>query len=185
MTWKGQIIPGCRPPSGEQPPLCNTVRALRTAYRVTVRRPFPDFWQGGFPVLFRAAARWTLRCRGVGGAHSFGFRERHLGFLFALSFFSLALRPANCSWMASLGRGVCPATHIIHRRVGRCSGGRAMGGRQRSHNSNYNLFVMFFVLFKCLVVFIIFLVKTFEVVGTPGLLCMCVLKLGGGRGVRG
>ena len=81
------------------------------------------------------------------------------------------------------GEGGLPLLHIIHRRDGRCSGGRAMGGRQRSHNSNYNLFVMFFVLFKCLVVFIIFLVKTFEVVGTTGLLCMCVLKLGGGREV--
>ena len=83
------------------------------------------------------------------------------------------------------GEGRLPLLHIIHRRDGRYSGGRAMGSRQRSHNSNYNLFVMFFVLFKCLVVFIIFLVKTFEVVGTTGLLCMCVLKLGGGRGVRG
>lgn len=35
--------------------------------------------------FFRAAAEWTLRRRGGGGAHSFGFRERHLGFLFALS----------------------------------------------------------------------------------------------------
>ena len=69
--------------------------------------------------------------------------------------------------------------------TGGAAGGRAMGGRQRSHNSNYNLFVMFFVLFKCLVVFIIFLVKTFEVVGTTGLLCMCVLKLGGGERCKG
>ena len=60
-----------------------------------------------------------------------------------------------------------------------------MGGRQRSHNSNDNLFVMFFVLFKCLVVFIIFLAKTVGVGCIPGLLCMCVLKLGGGVRCKG
>ena len=78
--------------------------------------------------------------------------------------------------------------HIIHRRDGRCSGGRAMGSRQRSHNSNYNLFVMFLFFLSVWLFLSFFLAKTVGVGCTPpGLLCMCVLKLGGvgERGVRG
>lgn len=48
MTWRDGVQ-RCRP--REQPPLCNTVRALRTAYRATFRRLFPDFEKGGFPVF--------------------------------------------------------------------------------------------------------------------------------------
>ena len=101
---------------------------------------------------------------------------------------------------SSLWRSVRPTAHgwrvwgggfaLLHTSYIGGSGGAAGGVQWAADSvhiicSNDNLFVMFFVLFKCLVVFIIFLVKTFEVVGTPGLLCMCVLKLGGGERCKG
>ena len=115
-----------------------------------------------------------------------------LGFVKDIWVFLLALSPLfapRSLWRSSVrhtahGWRVWGGGLPCHTSTGGAAGGRAVGSRQRSHNSNYNLFVMFLFFLSVWLFLSFFLAKTIGVGCTPGLLCMCVVKLGGGERER-
>ena len=89
MTRRGLSCLRCPPPPGE-PSLCNTVRALRTAYQVTFGRRFPAAAgrSGIFPVFMRGLPGFSNSGGGRREAEeartALGFVKDIWVFLFAL-----------------------------------------------------------------------------------------------------
>ena len=93
----------CPPPPGE-PSLCNTVRALRTAYQVTFGRRFPAAAgrSGIFPVFMRGLPGFSNSGGGRREAEeartALGFVKDIWVFLFALCPLPLSARPTAHGW---------------------------------------------------------------------------------------